>query len=70
MLDRKDSVVFDGKVSDARFMKESSGGRQTETSNTLDITGLGTLLGEITVEEANLCLFEYHVYPQESSAFP
>ena len=52
-MDRKDSVIFDGKVSDARFMKQSSGGRETETSKTFDITGLGTLLGAITVEEAN-----------------
>ena len=52
-MDRNDSVVLDGRVSDARFMKQSSGGRETETSKTLDITGLGTLLGAITVEEAN-----------------
>ena len=50
-------------------MKQSSGGRETETSNTLDITGLGTLLGAITVEEANLWPFEYHIYHQDSSAF-
>ena len=68
-MDRKDSVVFDGLVSDARFMKQSSGDRETETSNTLDIKGLGTLLGAITVEEANLWPFEYHVYHQDSSAF-
>ena len=54
-MDRKDSVVFDGKVSDEKFMK--TGGRETETSNTLNIAGL---FGAITVEEANLWPFEYH----------
>ena len=53
LIYKNDFVVPDGKVSDAKFMKQSSGGRETETSKTLDITGLGTLLGAITVEEAN-----------------
>jgi hypothetical protein len=53
LIDKTDSVVPDDNESDARFMKQSSGGRETETSNTLDITGLGALLGPMTVEEAN-----------------
>ena len=57
LKEKNDSVVPVGKVSDARCMKQSSGDRETETSNTLDITCLGTLLW----------LFGYPAYPQDSS---
>ena len=39
LIYKNDFVVPDGKVSDAKFMKQSSGGRETETLNTLDIRG-------------------------------
>ena len=34
------SIVSDGKVSDTRLIKQSSGGEETETSKILDITVL------------------------------
>ena len=49
-------VVMDGSVKEARLMKQSSGGKETETSKTLDITVLVVLLallGPMTVDEAN-----------------